>query len=168
MTVPSSLTRRAEAEVNCPLGLALDLTLKYDSDPANTFPNPSVLLMDQSPPLPLSTEQQDELTKLDILKTTLLTLTTRIHPTPAPPLRAPRLKMVQPNVADRLTAQEKLLLAQAVYKLGASAKAWPGVAAQLKAHPCVADRPPDLFVPAACEAAYNSLMAGLDITMWVG
>lgn len=68
-----------------------------------------------------------------------------------------------PSPADRLTVQEKLLLAQAVYKVGAAN--WPAVSKLLKAHPCVVDRPPDLFLPKACEAIYVALMTSIDINM---
>lgn len=55
------------------------------------------------------------------------------------------------------TTQEKLLLAQAVHKLGAVQ--WPAISKLLVEHPCCAGRPEELFSPSACETAYVGLMA---------
>lgn len=62
-----------------------------------------------------------------------------------------------PTITAQYTTQEKLLLAQAVHKLGAVQ--WPDISTLLVQHPCCAGRPGELFSPEACEAAYVSLMA---------
>lgn len=64
---------------------------------------------------------------------------------------------------DRLTVQEKLLFAQAVYKVGAAD--WPVVSKLLLAHPCLIGRPPDYFTPEACEATYVALMGSIEINV---
>jgi bromodomain-containing protein 8 len=64
---------------------------------------------------------------------------------------------------DQLTVQEKLLLAQAVYKVGAAD--WPTVSKLLSEHPCHIGRPPELFSPEACEASYVALMTGIEINV---
>lgn len=66
---------------------------------------------------------------------------------------------------DSLTVQEKLLLSQAVYKVGAAD--WPTVSSLLLAHPCFIGRPPELFTPEACEASYVALMTGIEINVYV-
>ncbi|WWD19540.1 hypothetical protein CI109_104001 [Kwoniella shandongensis] len=66
-------------------------------------------------------------------------------------------------LSDRLTVQEKLLLAQAVYKLGALS--WPAVSKLLVAHPCCITRPKDLFSAEACEGSYVELMTGIGINV---
>lgn len=67
--------------------------------------------------------------------------------------------------ADNLTTQEKLLLSQAVYKVGAAN--WPVVSQLLLAHPCLVGRPPTYFTPEACENTYVSLMKGIEINVYV-
>jgi len=67
------------------------------------------------------------------------------------------------KAAERLTTQEKLLLAQAVYKLGAGN--WQAVSGILRAHPCLIDRPADLFSPESCEKVYVALMTSIEINM---
>ncbi|KAK8853125.1 hypothetical protein IAR55_003826 [Kwoniella newhampshirensis] len=67
------------------------------------------------------------------------------------------------TLSDRLTVQEKLLLAQAVYKLGALS--WPAVSKLLVAHPCCINRPLELFSPQACEGSYVGLMTGIGINV---
>ncbi len=70
-----------------------------------------------------------------------------------------------PSPADRLTTQEKLLLAQAVYKLGAVA--WPVVSKLLLQHPCCAGRDEELFLPEDCESSYIGLMTSIGINVYV-
>lgn len=67
--------------------------------------------------------------------------------------------------APGLTIQEKLLLSQAVYKLGAIA--WPAVSQLLLGHPCVRGRPDALFGPEACEKHYVELMTSIGQNMCV-
>ena len=55
-----------------------------------------------------------------------------------------------------LTTQEKLLLSQAVYKLGAVN--WPAVSSLLLEHPVIVGRPTDLFSAEGCEKEYIALM----------
>ncbi|WWC94807.1 hypothetical protein V866_001657 [Kwoniella sp. B9012] len=74
--------------------------------------------------------------------------------------------MVAPSVqsqAEKLTTQEKLLLSQAIYKLGAIS--WPAISKLLTSHPCCVNRPSELFSPEACEGIYMELMAGLEINV---
>jgi bromodomain-containing protein 8 len=63
--------------------------------------------------------------------------------------------------AGQYTTQEKLLLAQAVYKVGAIA--WPVVSTLLTEHPLIRDRsrPTELFSAQSCEAAYIALMRSI-------
>jgi len=70
-----------------------------------------------------------------------------------------------PSPADRLTTQEKLLLSQAVYKLGAVA--WPVVSKLLLEHPCCAGRGRELFSAEACEAYYIGLMTSIGMNVYV-
>ncbi|WWC91598.1 uncharacterized protein L201_006544 [Kwoniella dendrophila CBS 6074] len=65
--------------------------------------------------------------------------------------------------ADKLTIQEKLLLSQAIYKLGAIS--WPAISKLLTSHPCCINRPSELFSPESCESIYMELMAGLEINI---
>ncbi|WVQ67058.1 uncharacterized protein L199_005251 [Kwoniella botswanensis] len=74
--------------------------------------------------------------------------------------------MVAPSTqsqAEKLTTQEKLLLSQAIYKLGAIS--WPAISKLLTSHPCCVNRPSELFSPEACEGIYMELMAGLEINV---
>ncbi|WVR07773.1 hypothetical protein IAU60_004816 [Kwoniella sp. DSM 27419] len=64
---------------------------------------------------------------------------------------------------DQLTIQEKLLLAQAVYKLGAIS--WPEVSKALVQHPCCRGRPAEMFSPEACESNYVELMKGIEVNV---
>ncbi|ORY26701.1 hypothetical protein BCR39DRAFT_540478 [Naematelia encephala] len=67
--------------------------------------------------------------------------------------------------SDSYTTQEKLLLAQAVHKLGAVA--WPAVSKLLVEHPCIAGagRPERLFTPEGCEAGYVALMGDIGMNV---
>lgn len=73
--------------------------------------------------------------------------------------------MVQLAAVDHLTVQEKLLLSQAVYKVGAAN--WPAVSKLLLAHPCIVGRPTDYFTPEACESSYVALMGSIEINVYV-
>jgi hypothetical protein len=58
--------------------------------------------------------------------------------------------------ADQLTTQEKLLLAQAVYKVGAAE--WTTISSLLTQHPICTARPAALFSAQSCEKLYVALM----------
>lgn len=73
--------------------------------------------------------------------------------------------LVTPSPADRLTTQEKLLLAQAVYKLGAVA--WPVVSKLLLDHPCCVGRDAGLFSAEGCETNYIALMTSIGMNVYV-
>lgn len=71
-------------------------------------------------------------------------------------------------LSDPLTIQEKLLLSQAVYKLGAFS--WAEVSSLLLDHPCIKDaaphaRPAKLFTPERCEGIYKELMNVIGINV---
>ncbi|WVQ73096.1 hypothetical protein IAR50_002659 [Cryptococcus sp. DSM 104548] len=67
-------------------------------------------------------------------------------------------------LSDKLGTQEKLLLSQAIYKLGAFS--WPQVSDLLLAHPCISKRrPKELFAPDRCEAMYKEMMASIGINV---
>lgn len=71
-------------------------------------------------------------------------------------------------LSDPLTVQEKLLLSQAVYKLGAFS--WAEVSSLLLDHPCIKDaaphaRPAKLFTPERCEGIYKELMNVIGINV---
>jgi bromodomain-containing protein 8 len=68
-------------------------------------------------------------------------------------------------ITAQYTTQEKLLLAQAIYKLGAVQ--WPVISQMLIDHPCCAGRSGELFSPEACEAAYVNLMAAAGMNVYV-
>jgi len=63
------------------------------------------------------------------------------------------------TTADQLSTQEKLLFAQAVYKVGAAA--WSNVSSLLLAHPVCTAKAKDAFSPAGCEALYVDLMTSI-------
>ncbi|GFZ48613.1 hypothetical protein JCM24511_06361 [Saitozyma sp. JCM 24511] len=65
--------------------------------------------------------------------------------------------------SSRLTTQEKLLLSQAVYKLGALQ--WPNISKLLLSHPCCRDRPAELFTPEGCEESYVGLMTAIGVNV---
>ncbi|OWZ36150.1 bromodomain-containing protein 8 [Cryptococcus neoformans c45] len=74
----------------------------------------------------------------------------------------------QTPLSDPLTTQEKLLLSQAVYKLGAFS--WAEVSSLLLDHPCIKDatphaRPAKLFTPERCEGIYKELMGAIGINV---
>jgi bromodomain-containing protein 8 len=71
----------------------------------------------------------------------------------------PPLEVLPTSIASKYTTQERLLLAQAVYKLGALA--WPAVSGLLLEHPLCVGRPVELFSPEGCEEAYFGLMAAV-------
>jgi bromodomain-containing protein 8 len=60
-----------------------------------------------------------------------------------------------PSAADALTTQEKLLFAQAVYKVGAAA--WTVIAELLTSHP-LSEMNGKIFTPELSEAIYVDLM----------
>jgi hypothetical protein len=63
------------------------------------------------------------------------------------------------TTADQLSTQEKLLFAQAVYKVGAAA--WANVSSLLLAHPVCTAKSKDAFSPSGCEAIYVELMTSI-------
>lgn len=65
--------------------------------------------------------------------------------------------------SSRLTTQEKLLLSQAVYKLGALQ--WPNISKLLLSHPCCRGRPAELFTPEGCEESYVGLMTAIGVNV---
>ena len=69
------------------------------------------------------------------------------------------VQTVEQEAASRLTTQEKLLLAQAVHKVGAAN--WPAISKLLVEHPCCKHRPGELFTPESCEAEYVGLMQSI-------
>lgn len=71
--------------------------------------------------------------------------------------------MEEQAFAQQYTTQEKLLLAQAVHKLGAVQ--WPAISKLLTEHPCFIGRPGELFSPEACEGAYVGLMTDVGINV---
>ncbi|WVR00197.1 hypothetical protein IAU59_007339 [Kwoniella sp. CBS 9459] len=68
------------------------------------------------------------------------------------------------NSSSPLTVQEKLLLSQAVYKLGAIS--WPQVSALLVSHPCIVNPPPDVTTTTTttAESKLNSKASSKGIT----
>jgi bromodomain-containing protein 8 len=68
---------------------------------------------------------------------------------------------------QQYSTTEKLLLAQAVYKLGAAK--WEEISKLLTEHPCVTDRTAqakdELFSPKACEEGYVGLMTDIGINV---
>jgi bromodomain-containing protein 8 len=69
---------------------------------------------------------------------------------------------------QRFSTQEKLLLAQAVYKLGAAQ--WEGISKLLLEHPVLlesrgADEAVELFSPKACEEGYVGLMTDIGVNV---
>ena len=70
-----------------------------------------------------------------------------------------------PPPAGALTTQEKLLLSQAVYKVGAAA--WETISGLLRDHPIIQGRPADLFTPEACEQSYVALMGSIGQNVYV-
>lgn len=69
------------------------------------------------------------------------------------------------TTADQLSTQEKLLFAQAVYKVGAAA--WSSVSSLLLAHPVCTAKSKDAFSPAGCEALYVDLMTSIGQNVYV-
>ncbi|KAF9009028.1 hypothetical protein BDQ17DRAFT_1406956 [Cyathus striatus] len=64
-----------------------------------------------------------------------------------------------------LSNLESLILAQAVYEVGASPATWPHIASLLSKHPLL-DRPKSFFTPQSCHLMYDDLLksAGLHFT----
>lgn len=71
--------------------------------------------------------------------------------------------MAEPVSVEHLTVQEKLLLSQAVYKVGAVN--WDVISKLLVEHPCIVGRPTEYFSPEACEQAYVALMTSIEINV---
>lgn len=73
--------------------------------------------------------------------------------------------MEEEAFAQRYSTQEKLLLAQAVHKLGAAQ--WEGISSLLVNHPCLVEKEgrDELFNPKACEEAYVGLMTGIGVNV---
>ncbi|ODO10165.1 hypothetical protein I350_02394 [Cryptococcus amylolentus CBS 6273] len=67
------------------------------------------------------------------------------------------------SLSADLTTQEKLLLSQAIYKLGAFS--WPQVSDLLLVHPSIEPRPKELFTPDRCEAMYKEMMGAIGINV---
>ncbi|ODO05324.1 hypothetical protein L198_02017 [Cryptococcus wingfieldii CBS 7118] len=67
------------------------------------------------------------------------------------------------SLSADLTTQEKLLLSQAIYKLGAFS--WPQVSDLLLVHPSIKPRPKELFTPDRCEAMYKEMMGVIGINV---
>nr|ODN94060.1 hypothetical protein L203_00235 [Cryptococcus depauperatus CBS 7841] len=66
-------------------------------------------------------------------------------------------------IAGQLSTQEKLLLSQAVYKLGAIN--WPRVSQLLRDHPCIQGKSQALFSPESCENIYKELMGAINMNV---
>jgi bromodomain-containing protein 8 len=64
--------------------------------------------------------------------------------------------MEEAALSSRLTTQEKLLISQAVYKLGAVN--WEKISALLENHPVIEARPKEWFDATTVEAYYVGLM----------
>lgn len=71
--------------------------------------------------------------------------------------------MEEEALSSRLSTSEKLLIAQAVYKLGALD--WEKISGLLVNHPVIEGRPAEWFDSKTCEAYYVGLMteAGINV-----
>ena len=69
-----------------------------------------------------------------------------------------------PSAADALTTQEKLLFAQAVYKVGAAA--WTVISELLTSHP-LCEMTGKTFTPGQCESIYVDLMTSIGQNVYV-
>jgi len=69
-----------------------------------------------------------------------------------------------PSASDSLTTQEKLLFAQAVYKVGAAA--WDVISNLLTSHP-LSEMNGKVFSPEQCETIYVGLMTSIGQNVWV-
>lgn len=73
--------------------------------------------------------------------------------------------MEEEALSSRLSTQEKLLIAQAIYKFGALN--WEKISGLLQAHPLIREKnvPNDWFGPAAVEAYYVGMMTEIGINV---
>jgi hypothetical protein len=75
------------------------------------------------------------------------------------------IAMEEIAISSRLTAQEKLLVSQAVYSLGAVN--WEKISEILENHPVIEGRPKEWFDAATVEAYYVGLMTEIGINVYV-
>lgn len=68
-------------------------------------------------------------------------------------------------LSSRLSTSEKLLISQAVYKLGALD--WEKISGLLVNHPVIEGRPAEWFDAKTCEAYYVGLMTEAGINVYV-
>lgn len=73
--------------------------------------------------------------------------------------------MDEEALSSRLSTSEKLLVSQAVYKLGALD--WEKISGLLVNHPVIEGRPADWFDTKTCEAYYVGLMTEAGINVYV-
>lgn len=72
--------------------------------------------------------------------------------------------MDEEATASQLSAQQKLLVAQAVYKYGALQ--WPAISKVLMDHPCCSAQK-HLFTPEGCERIYVGHMHSIGANVYV-
>jgi hypothetical protein len=75
------------------------------------------------------------------------------------------LTMEEAALSSRLNTQEKLLISQAVYKLGAVN--WEKISALLENHPVIEGRPKEWFDATTVEAYYVGLMTEIGQNVYV-
>jgi hypothetical protein len=75
------------------------------------------------------------------------------------------LIMEEAALSSRLNTQEKLLISQAVYKLGAVN--WEKISALLENHPVIEGRPKEWFDATTVEAYYVGLMTEIGQNVYV-
>jgi bromodomain-containing protein 8 len=73
--------------------------------------------------------------------------------------------MEEAALSSRLTTQEKLLISQAVYKLGAVN--WEKISSLLENHPVIDGRPKEWFDATTVEAYYVGLMTEIGQNVYV-
>ena len=73
--------------------------------------------------------------------------------------------MEEEALSSRLSTSEKLLISQAVYKLGALD--WEKLSGLLVNHPVIEGRPAEWFDAKTCEAYYVGLMTEAGINVYV-
>jgi bromodomain-containing protein 8 len=73
--------------------------------------------------------------------------------------------MEEAALSSRLNTQEKLLISQAVYKLGAVN--WEKISALLENHPVIEGRPKEWFDATTVEAYYVGLMTEIGQNVYV-
>jgi len=73
--------------------------------------------------------------------------------------------MEEVAISSRLTTQEKLLVAQAVHKLGAVN--WEKISELLENHPVIEGRPKEWYDATTVEAYYVGLMTEIGINVYV-